>query len=77
VRSITTPFAIEAEKVLGGPTDLAALFVLLTGVSAMLLGQTVLRLLPRIRSKLATAPAGAVRHGSGVAARARPARCRP
>lgn len=32
VRSITTPFAIEAEKVLGGPTDLAALFVLLTGV---------------------------------------------
>ena len=42
MRSITTPFAIEAEKVLGGPTDLAALFVLLTGVSAMLLGQTVL-----------------------------------
>lgn len=68
VRSITTPFAIEAEKVLGGPTDLAALFVLLTGVSAMLLGETVLRLLPRIRSKLATGASwGGAAHGSGVA----------
>ena len=68
VRSITTPFAIEAEKVLGGPTDLAALFVLLTGVSAMLLGQTVLRFLPNIRSKLATGASwGGAAHGSGVA----------
>lgn len=68
VRSITTPFAIEAEKVLGGPTDLAALFVLLTGVSAMLLGETVLRVLPRIRSKLATGASwGGAAHGSGVA----------
>ena len=68
VRSITTPFAIEAEKVLGGPTDLAALFVMLTGVSAMLLGETVLRVLPRIRSKLATGASwGGAAHGSGVA----------
>ena len=68
VRSITTPFAIEAEKVLGGPTDLAALFVLLTGVSAMLLGETVLRVLPRIRSKLAAGASwGGAAHGSGVA----------
>lgn len=68
VRSITTPFAIEAEKVLGGPTDLAALFVLLTGVSAMLLGQTVLRFMPNIRSKLATGACwGGAAHGSGVA----------
>ncbi|MEX8192756.1 LrgB family protein [Comamonas guangdongensis] len=68
VRSVTTPFAIEAEKVLGGPTDLAALFVLLTGVSAMLLGETVLRLLPRVRSKLATGASwGGAAHGSGVA----------
>lgn len=68
VRSITTPFAIEAEKVLGGPTDLAALFVLLTGVSAMLLGQTVMRFLPRIRSKLAVGASwGGAAHGSGVA----------
>lgn len=68
VRSVTTPFAIEAEKMLGGPTDLAALFVLLTGVSGMLMGQTILRLLPRVRSRLAVgAVLGAAAHGSGVA----------
>ena len=68
VRSVTTPFAIEAEKVLGGSTDLATLFVLLTGVSGMLMGETVLRLLPRVRSKLAAgAILGGAAHGSGVA----------
>jgi putative effector of murein hydrolase len=61
VRSVTTPFAIEAERVLGGPTDLAALFV-------MLMGETILRLLPRVRSKLAAgAILGGAAHGSGVA----------
>jgi putative effector of murein hydrolase len=61
VRSVTTPFAIEAERVLGGPTDLAALFVLL-------MGETILRLLPRVRSKLAAgAILGGAAHGSGVA----------
>ena len=68
VRSITTPFAIEAERVLGGSTDLAALFVLLTGVSGMLMGETILRLLPRVRSKLATGSIfGGAAHGAGVA----------
>lgn len=68
VRSVTTPFAIEAERVLGGPTDLAALFVLLTGVSGMLMGETILRLLPHVRSKLAAgAILGGAAHGSGVA----------
>ena len=68
VRSITTPFAIEAERALGGPTDLAALFVLLTGVSGMLMGETILRLLPRVRSKLATGSIfGGAAHGAGVA----------
>ena len=68
VRSITTPFAIEAEKALGGPTDLAALFVLLTGVSGMLMGGTILRLLPRVRSQMATGSIfGGAAHGAGVA----------
>ena len=68
VRSITTPFAIEAERVLGGSTDLAALFVLLTGVSGMLMGETILRVLPRVRSKLATGSIfGGAAHGAGVA----------
>jgi putative effector of murein hydrolase len=42
--------------------------VLLTGVSGMLMGETILRLLPRVRSKLAAgAILGGAAHGSGVA----------
>ena len=68
VRSITTPFAIEAERVLGGPTDLAALFVVMTGVTGMLIGEVLLRVLPHVRSKLATgAILGGAAHGTGVA----------
>ena len=68
VRSITTPFAIEAERVLGGPTDLAALFVVMTGITGMLLGEVLLRVLPHVRSKLATgAILGGAAHGTGVA----------
>lgn len=68
VRSITTPFALEAERVLGGPTDLAALFVVMTGITGMLLGEVLLRVLPHVRSKLATgAILGGAAHGTGVA----------
>ena len=68
VRSITTPFAIEAERALGGPTDLAALFVVMTGITGMLLGEVLLRVLPHVRSKLATgAILGGAAHGTGVA----------
>lgn len=68
VRSVTTPFALEAERVLGGSLDLASLFVLLTGISGMFIGDLVLRLLPQVRSKLAAgALLGAGAHGSGVA----------
>jgi len=68
VRSITTPFAIEAERVLGGPTDLAALFVVMTGITGMLLGEVLLRVLPQVRSKMATgAILGGAAHGTGVA----------
>ena len=68
VRSITTPFAIEAERVLGGPTDLAALFVVMTGITGMLIGEVLLRVLPHVRSKMATgAILGGAAHGTGVA----------
>ena len=68
VRSITTPLAVEAEKVLGGSMDLAVLFVLLTGVTGMIVGNTVLRLLPRLHSRVALgAMLGGSAHGSGVA----------
>lgn len=38
VRSITTPFALEAAKQLGGQPDLVALFVVITGVFGMAVG---------------------------------------
>lgn len=68
VRSVTTPFALEAERLLGGPTDLAALFVVMTGITGMLIGEVLLRVLPHVRSKLATgAILGGAAHGTGVA----------
>ena len=68
VRSITTPLAVEAERALGGSMDLAVRFVLLTGVTGMVVGGTVLRLLPRLRSRVALgAMLGGSAHGSGVA----------
>ena len=68
VRSITTPLAVEAERALGGSMDLAVLFVLLTGVTGMIVGGTVLRLLPRLHSRVALgAMLGGSAHGSGVA----------
>lgn len=38
MRSITTPFAVEASKSVGGQSDLTALFVVLTGVIGMAVG---------------------------------------
>ena len=68
MRSVTTPFALEAERALGGSLDLTSLFVLLTGISGMFMGDLVLRVLSRVRSKLAAgAVFGAGAHGSGVA----------
>lgn len=68
VRSVTTPFAVEAARSLGGPPDLAALFVLMTGVTGMLVGEAVLAWLPMVRSRLAQgAVFGGAAHGGGTA----------
>lgn len=67
MRSITTPFAVEATKVIGGQSDLTALFVVLTGVIGMGVGESVLALLA-IRSRLGKgAGFGASAHGAGTA----------
>ncbi|MCS3456680.1 putative murein hydrolase (TIGR00659 family) [Aeromonas sp. BIGb0405] len=67
MRSITTPFAVEASKSVGGQSDLTALFVVLTGVIGMAVGDGVLRRLA-IRSKLGKgAGFGASAHGAGTA----------
>lgn len=67
VRSITTPFALEAAKQLGGQPDLVALFVVITGVFGMAVGDLLfLRL--SVRNGLAKgAGLGASSHGAGTA----------
>ncbi|RLM14795.1 murein hydrolase effector protein LrgB [Gibbsiella quercinecans] len=67
VRSITTPFALEAAKQIGGQPDLVALFVVITGVFGMAVGDILfLRLM--VRSRLAKgAGLGASSHGAGTA----------
>ena len=67
MRSITTPFAVEATKAVGGQADLTALFVVLTGVIGMVVGESILTLLT-IRSRLGRgAGFGASAHGAGTA----------
>lgn len=67
VRSITTPFALEAAKQMGGQPDLVALFVVITGVFGMAIGDIVfLRL--SVKAKMAKgAGFGASSHGAGTA----------
>ncbi|PVZ82140.1 murein hydrolase effector protein LrgB [Serratia sp. S1B] len=67
VRSITTPFALEAAKQMGGQPDLVALFVVITGVFGMAVGD-ILFLRLSVRSGLAKgAGLGASSHGAGTA----------
>jgi putative effector of murein hydrolase len=66
-RSISTPFALAATHSLGGSPQLTAVFVVLTGVCGMLLGEAMLLWLP-LRSKLARgALLGAAAHAAGTA----------
>ncbi|QWT45488.1 LrgB family protein [Azospira inquinata] len=66
-RSVSTPFAMAVAPQLGGSSDLTAVFVVLTGVFGMLLGELMLALLP-LRSRLARgALFGASSHGAGTA----------
>lgn len=67
VRSVTTPFALAAAKPLGGQPDLVALFVVITGVFGMAVGD-VLFLRLSIREGMAKgAGFGAASHGAGTA----------
>lgn len=67
VRSITTPFALEAAKTIGGQPDLVALFVVVTGVFGMSVGD-ILFLRLAIRAGMAKgAGFGAASHGAGTA----------
>ncbi|MYL82514.1 LrgB family protein [Desulfovibrio aerotolerans] len=66
-RSITTPFAMDFARQVGGAPDLAAVCVIATGVLGASLGGMLLKVLP-LRSALARgAMLGMGAHGAGVA----------
>ncbi|AXK38099.1 LrgB family protein [Crenobacter cavernae] len=66
-RSISTPFALAAAPSFGAQPELATVFVVLTGVCGMLIGEAMLAILP-VRSSLAKgALFGAAAHGVGTA----------
>jgi len=65
-RSVTTPFAMPLARDLGGVPELAAIFVMITGVFGATLGGVLLRWLP-LRTPLARgALFGVGAHGAGV-----------
>ncbi|MBB3322091.1 MULTISPECIES: LrgB family protein [Atlantibacter] len=67
VRSVTTPFALAAAQPLGGQPELVALFVVVTGVFGMAVGD-VLFLRLAIKAGMAKgAGFGAASHGAGTA----------
>lgn len=72
VRSVTTPFALAAAQPLGGQPELVALFVVVTGVFGMAVGD-VLFLRLAIKAGMAkgagfgAASHGAASHGAGTA----------
>lgn len=66
-RSITTPFAMEMSRDLGGVPELTAAFVIITGVFGSFAGTLVLRLLPLKTALARGALFGVAAHGAGTA----------
>lgn len=67
VRSITTPFALAAAKPMGGQPDLVALFVVVTGVFGMAVGDLLFLRLAIKQGVAKGAGFGAASHGAGTA----------
>lgn len=67
VRSISTPFAILAAPQIGGQADLAAIFVVITGLCGMLIGEWLLGWLPVSTVLARGALFGAGAHAVGTA----------
>lgn len=67
VRSVSTPFAMEATSAFGGVPELTAMMVLITGIIGMLVCEPLFKLM-RIRTSLGKGVAlGASAHGAGAA----------
>lgn len=65
-RSVSTPFALESNAHLGGTAQLTGLFVVITGLFGIVLGEVVLTLIP-LRTRFAKgAPLGSAAHGFGL-----------
>lgn len=67
VRSITTPFALAAAKPIGGQPELVALFVVITGVFGMAVGDALFMRLAIRKGMAKGAGFGAASHGAGTA----------
>ena len=67
VRSITTPFALAAAKPIGGQPELVALFVVITGVFGMAVGDALFMRLAIREGMAKGAGFGAASHGAGTA----------
>lgn len=66
-RSISTPFAMNVSRDIGGAADLTAIFVIITGLLGSLLGEFMMHRLP-LRSALARgAMMGVAAHAAGTA----------
>lgn len=66
-RSVSTPFAMAAADSFGAQPELTAVFVVVTGVCGMLLGELMLIILPLRTSLAKGALFGAAAHGAGTA----------
>ncbi|TCK04073.1 LrgB family protein [Marinobacterium mangrovicola] len=67
VRSVSTPFAVEAVSSFGGVPDITAMLVIMTGIIGMAVSETVFKV-AKIRTPLAKGAAlGAASHGAGTA----------
>ncbi len=67
VRSIATPFALAAAKPIGGQPELVALFVVITGVFGMAVGDALFMRLAIREGMAKGAGFGAASHGAGTA----------
>lgn len=66
-RSISTPFAVQVSRDIGGVPDLTAVFVVVTGIAGAAIGEMMLTRLPLGSALARGALFGAGAHGAGTA----------
>lgn len=66
-RSVTTPFAMDVSRAIGGAPDLTAVFVVVTGVAGVVIGDLILARVPVASTLARGALYGMGAHGAGTA----------